>query len=259
MFLKKIRYTSNGSRNITKLTSNWFCKKPFNPLTWRKYSKAGRNTTGKLVTYTKGSLLRRLRTPQVNYTFRYKISSLVTTLRITPYQNKLIALCLLSTGGLVYLQATAGVRVLQLLTYPTSRGVQSKTPFTYMTGILMRMKLLSKVSLLELYPGSGVQYARSAGVYARFVKVDWVNHTGIVELPSLIRKAFSLYSLVSHGGVGLREKRLLKNTKSGYWRSFGFKSKVRGVAMNPIDHPHGGRTKAIKNPRTPWGRVTKLK
>jgi large subunit ribosomal protein L2 len=49
------------------------------------------------------------------------------------------------------------------------------------------------------------------------------------------------------------------NGKAGYWRSFGLKSIVRGVAMNPVDHPHGGRTKAVKYPRTPWGHTTKYK
>jgi large subunit ribosomal protein L2 len=117
--------------------------------------------------------------------------------------------------------------------------------------ILMNIKLLSYVSLMELYPGSGIQYVRSAGSKARYLKVNWSNHTVLVELPSRVRKAFSLYSLASLGPVSLKNKRLVCNTKSGYWRSFGLKSKVRGVAMNPIDHPHGGRTKAIKYPRTP--------
>ena len=49
------------------------------------------------------------------------------------------------------------------------------------------------------------------------------------------------------------------NGKAGYWRSFGIKSLVRGVAMNPVDHPHGGRTKSIKYPQTPWGKTTKFK
>jgi large subunit ribosomal protein L2 len=49
------------------------------------------------------------------------------------------------------------------------------------------------------------------------------------------------------------------NVKSGYWRSFGVKPIVRGVAMNPVDHPHGGRTKAVRYQRTPWGHTTKYK
>jgi large subunit ribosomal protein L2 len=57
----------------------------------------------------------------------------------------------------------------------------------------------------------------------------------------------------------LPENKRYKNTKSGYWRSFGCKPIVRGVAMNPVDHPHGGRTSTIKYPRTPWGKTTKFK
>lgn len=125
--------------------------------------------------------------------------------------------------------------------------------------MLMRIKLQSKVSLVELFPGSGVQYVRSAGCSARFFKIDLHKHTAVLILPSGIQKAFSLYSVGSIGAVSLRLKRLVRNTKSGFWRSFGLKARTRGVAKNPIDHPHGGRTKAIKNHRTPWGKPTKLK
>jgi large subunit ribosomal protein L2 len=49
------------------------------------------------------------------------------------------------------------------------------------------------------------------------------------------------------------------NGKAGYWKIYGKKPLVRGVAMNPVDHPHGGRGKSIKYPRTPWGKTTKFK
>jgi large subunit ribosomal protein L2 len=104
-----------------------------------------------------------------------------------------------------------------------------------------------------------VQYARSSGVSGRLIKTDLYNHTALIALPSGVRKSFSLYSMATLGIVSLKNKRLVRNTKAGFYRSFGLKSKVRGVAMNPVDHPHGGRTKAIKNPRTPWGKPTKLK
>lgn len=138
------------------------------------------------------------------------------------------------------------------------RRVRSN-PITPTLYLLMYVKLLSRVSLLELYPGSGIQYVRSSGTFARFIKIDWNKHTAVLEMPSGVRKAFSLYSLVTLGAVSLKIKRLVSNTKSGFWRSYGRKSKVRGVAMNPVDHPHGGRTKAIKYPRTPWGKTTKKK
>jgi large subunit ribosomal protein L2 len=68
-----------------------------------------------------------------------------------------------------------------------------------------------------------------------------------------------VYALASLGAVALKNKRLVTNTKSGYWRNFGLKPHVRGVARNPVDHPHGGRAKSIKYPRTPWGKTTKFK
>ena len=53
------------------------------------------------------------------------------------------------------------------------------------------------------------------------------------------------------GQLSLQDNVNCLNGKAGYWRSFGSKSLVRGVAMNPVDHPHGGRTKSVKYPRTP--------
>lgn len=116
---------------------------------------------------------------------------------------------------------------------------------------LSALKHSTKVSLVELFPGSGVQYARSSGTFAKVLKFNINNYTCVLRLPSGVRKAFSFFSLCFLGPVSLRNKRLIKNTRSGYWRNFGVKAKTRGVAMNPIDHPHGGRTKSIKNQRTP--------
>jgi len=68
-----------------------------------------------------------------------------------------------------------------------------------------------------------------------------------------------MYGLGSDGTVALPSAKKMKNNKAGAIRQRGRKSIVRGVAMNPVDHPHGGRTKAIAHPRTPWGTTAKLK
>jgi ribosomal protein L2 len=73
-----------------------------------------------------------------------------------------------------------------------------------------------KVSLLEIIPGRGAQYARSSGTKAHLIKVDMGSHTALVKLPSGVRKIFSAYSLVMFGAVSLKNKRLLRNTRSGY-------------------------------------------
>ena len=259
MLLRRASCTSNGSRNILKITSNWLLRDRYNKLTWRKYSKGGRGAFGRIIIRTKGALKRRLRFPKINYSFRFTWLSFVSTFYLIPFQNKLVSLCFISTGGVVYLQSTVQFKLFSFITFPyLLRGVKqvSFKPTLY---ILMRVKLFSRVSLVELYPGSGVQYVRSSGTSARFVKVNWDKHSAVLQMPSGVRKAVSLYSLASVGAVSLRLKRLVKNTKSGVWRNFGCKSQVRGVAMNPVDHPHGGRTKTIKHPRTPWGKTTKKK
>ena len=77
------------------------------------------------------------------------------------------------------------------------------------------------------------------------------SYTAVAYLPSGVRKVVSVFSAVVPGRSAGLDKRDLSNTRSGYWRKFGLKPTVRGVAMNPVDHPHGGRTKALRYPRTP--------
>lgn len=265
MFLRKLKTNSGASRNIVKLTTNWLDKSRYNKLTWRKKSIAGRGNLGRVILWSKGSIKKRLRFPRINYNHRLSRVSFISTFYLIPFQNKLVALCFLSTGSVTYLQSTTTFRAFSFLVTLWKAGqfstghFASYDDFDSSIGVLMRIRVLSKVSLLELYPGAGVQYIRSAGSSGRFIKLDLNTHTALVRLPSGVRKSFSLYSIASIGAVSLRIKRLVRNTKAGFWKSYGCKSIVRGVAMNPIDHPHGGRTKTIKNPRTPWGKPTKLK
>ena len=259
LFLKNITYSSGASRNLKKITSNWLLKNKYKKLTWRNYSNGGRGAFGRTIVWTKASLRTRLITPSINYNYRYTWLSFVSTFYLTPFQNKLLALCFLATGGVLYVQSTTKFRLFSFITFPhLLKGIRKTTILpTFYT--LLYVKLLSRVSLLELFPGSGIQYVRASGCFARFIKIDWYKHTAVLEMPSGVRKSFSLYALTSLGAVSLKIKKLIVNTKAGFWKRYGKKSKVRGVAMNPVDHPHGGRTKAIKHPRTPWGKTTKKK
>mgnify|MGYP003843831109 CR=1 FL=1 len=252
---------SSASRNIKKLTSLWFEKTPYNYLNWRKISKAGRGKSGRIVLWTKSSIKHRLMFPKINYSCRYKQIALISTFRLIPFQNKLVSLLFFSSGSVTYLQAPESFKIFSFIYFPVkSRSSSIKKLYNNPSLFLLAyIKRLSRVSLVELYPGSGIQYVRSAGTSARLTKIDLTNHTGVLRLPSGVRKSFSLYSLASVGPVALKIKKQLTNTKSGFWRNFGLKPRVRGIARNPVDHPHGGRTKSIKYPRTPWGKTTKFK
>jgi large subunit ribosomal protein L2 len=254
-----MRIVSSASRNIVKLTSLWFEKKSYNLLNWRKISTAGRGKSGRIVVWTKSSLKRRLILPKINYSHRLKVLSFISTFRLIPFHNKLIALLFFSSGRVSYLPAPDSFKVFSFIYFPIRTNWVRKFYPNPSLFLLAHIKRLSKVSLVELYPGAGIQYVRSAGTSARLTKIDVNTHTAVLQLPSGVRKSFSLYSLASIGSSALKIKRDLANTKSGYWRSFGRKPMVRGVARNPVDHPHGGRTKSLKWPRTPWGKTTKFK
>ncbi len=259
MFLKKLRIVSNASRNLKKLTSIWLDKTPFKSLLWRKLSNAGRNDSGRVVVWTKSSLKNKLMHPKINYSMRSKLLGLVTTFKLIPLQNKLVSLTFFASGGISYLPTTDHFKIFNFTYFPTQSPKLKQFLNNPSLFLLVYVQRLSKVSLIELFPGAGIQYARSSGTFARLIKVELTSHTALLQLPSGVRKTFSLYSLASLGSVSLKSKSLLTNTKSGYWRNFGLKPHVRGVARNPVDHPHGGRAKSIKYPRTPWGKTTKYK
>ena len=259
MFLRKVAYTSPASRKVYKITSLWLNTSLYKNLSWRKRSYSGRGLTGKTVVWTKSSLKRRIRLPKINFSPRFKNLFLVTSFYLTPFSNRLTSLCFLSSGGLTYLLSTTKF---ELFSFGKSYSNFNEGTFRVSLNLfspIVYIPLLTRLSLLELYPGLGIQYVRSPGTFARFIKINWNDHTALVSLPSGVHKSFSIYALAFLNPVSLKIKKSLSNTKSGFWRSFGVKPKVRGVAMNPVDHPHGGRTKAIKNPRTPWGKSTKLK
>ena len=260
MILRTSAITSNASRSIRVFTSLWYSKTSRNPLLFRKKWLSGRSTlTGRVIIRSKSATLKRIRLPKINYAFRSLIPGVVSTLRLTPFSNKLLALVFFPSGSFSYLPALEATRVFSTLSFRSLRSFIARSSCKPFSSLIYFAPRFRKLSNVELWPGKGAQYARSAGTSAKVIKVDLSTHLALVRLPSGVRKFFSIYGTILLGPAALKLKRKLSNTKSGYWRSFGVKSQVRGVAMNPVDHPHGGRTKAIKYPRTPWGKTTKRK
>lgn len=256
-----MKVTSNGSRKVIKLTSLWYNKTHYKPLMWTKKSWGGRSSFGRVSIWTKKSLKIKLIIPRINYSLRTSNIFFIDTLKLVPGSNKLIALIFLSCGGVSYIPTTESHKVFSIM-HPVWKSFSSLSTSILATNqpfLVMMIKRLSKISLLELYPGVGIQYIRSSGCYGKLIKFDFDKHLVLVQLPSGVRKQFSIYSLGSLGCVSLPEKKHIANGKAGFLKNFGKKSIVRGVAMNPIDHPHGGRTKSIRYPRTPWGKTTKFK
>ena len=255
-----MQVTSNASRGIINWSSKWYDRRTPKPLSFRKKSNAGRSSlSGRVVVWTKSALLRRVKLVRIAYQWRNTTPGFVTTFKLVPLSNKLLALVTLPSGQLAYLPASDSTNIFSLLTLRTCKKSFFSNSKAAHYGIIHTATAFKKVSNLEVRPGDGVQYVRSAGCFAKIIKFDYSNHAALVKLPSGVRKFFSFYSILLNAPAALKLKRKLKCTKSGFWRSFGLKPKVRGVARNPVDHPHGGRTKSIKYPRTPWGKTTKFK
>lgn len=104
---------------------------------------------------------------------------------------------------------------------------------------------------MEPLPGKGVTFTRSPGSSALILKMNSISGAALIKLSSGVKKVFSAYALGSVGGVTLPTNGQSKTNKAGFYSKYGKKPIVRGVAKNPVDHPHGGRTKAIKYQRTP--------
>ena len=207
----------------------------------------------------------------MNYSFRAKSLFFIGGLNYTSFYRKISLLTFTSTGLVSYLPAKLGdnlffLNKLKSLNFTKSQFYKDLLhfkPFIRIKEIpymLIQQKKNSKISFLELKPLSGSSYSRSSGSSAKIIKLDTRTGLSLIKLPSGVKKVFSAFSLSQEGpaSTDFLKKQYL-NTRSGFWRNNGFKSKVRGVAMNPVDHPHGGRTKAIKYPRTPWGKTTKFK
>jgi len=187
-----------------------------------------------------------------------------------PFKNKLFSLVFLSSGIVTYVPTPTthtlfsfnrSVSALGVVNAGKTRStsLNSDLSITSLFFLLRQLPKNKKVSLLELIPLKGIQYARSTGTSAVILKMDSRLNTSLVKLPSGVKKVFSTFSLGSLGSVALPENKKKTDRRAGYNNKFGKKPHVRGVAMNPVDHPHGGRTKAIRYQRTPWGKTTKFK
>lgn len=251
-------YTSPASRTIYRYRVRRSLLWKASCLSLHRKWNPGCNDLGRRILRTRAALLHKTKTVQIDYNYNYRQASLISNFLFVPLKNKLLALVRYASGALSYKIATEHH---QLLSFFYLRHTTTKHKRTEITSSfrLITLPNLTKISLIEIAPSHGAQYCRSSGAISKILKIDRKKDLSLVRLPSGRTKLFSIYSFVSLGRVLFKENRNFSNSKAGYWRGFGFKSTVRGVAMNPVDHPHGGRTNSIRYPRTPWGKTTKFK
>jgi large subunit ribosomal protein L2 len=226
-----------------------------------KKLKRGRSKlTGQVLCRTKGSVLKRIKYPMVNKSYRDTSLFFIANIFYIPFKLKLFSLVFNASGNITYLYSSTNHFLFYVSKFYGVKTAFKKNKYLYLspyTNIPQTHYMISQlpknklVSLLEIHPNKGIQYVKSSGSKSFLRKTNFSTNLALVQLPSGVRKVFSLYSVGSLGAYPFSTKKTLSHTKTNLSIIFGKKTLTRGVAKNPIDHPHGGRTKAIKYQRTP--------
>lgn len=254
--------TSGASRKAFFLKN----KLPYGPkhkkLTFVAKSYSGRSSTGQITVRTKKKSIFRKKLILINYKYRLTSISFISNFILTPKPLKVLSLVVNSNGSFAITQASTvhelfkyavfislflRKRLKNLLRGSVFNAGLRNQPFIQIFFLIVQLPKNLPVCLLELTPLSGVKYVRSAGSTSQILRRDTRLGTALVRLPSKVKKVFSIFSSASLGYVSLLEKKKCLNNSAGHQARLGNKPLSRGVAMNPVDHPHGGRAKPIKH------------
>ena len=254
MGLKKFRPTTPGQRyktvsDFAEITTD----KPEKSLLRPIKKSGGRDNQGHVSSrHRGGGHKRKYRVIDFRRNKR-GIPAKVATIEYDPNRSARIALLAYADGEKRYILAPNGLEVgTQLLSGPDCDiQVGNALP-------LKSIPLGTVVHNLELTPGKGGQVARGAGTAATLVAKEGVHAQ--IKMPSGEVRIFHADCYCTIGQVGNLDHENIVIGKAGRSRWLGRRGRVRGVAMNPVDHPHGGgegRTSGGRNPVTPWGKPTK--
>ena len=243
------RYMSVSTfEEITKST-------PERKLTTALRKSGGRNNLGRITSRRRGGgHKRRYRIIDFKRN-KYDATGIVESIQYDPNRSPRIALIAYEDGEKRYIIAPDGIKVGDKILSSLDNQIPFKTGNAMPLGKIPEGLLIHNI---ELKPGKGAQMARSAGSYARIMATE----AGMVtlKLPSGEMRMVSENCLATIGTVGNKSHENISIGKAGRSRWLGKRPKVRGVAMNPVDHPHGGgegRTSGGRHPVSPWGTPAK--
>ena len=251
MAVKKHKPTSPGRRfQTTADFSEISKKKPEKGLLDSKKITAGRNNYGRITSrHRGGGHKQRYRIIDFRRT-KDGIPAKVAAIEYDPNRNARIALLHYADGEKRYIIAPIGVNPDDMLESGPKADIRpgNALPLRNIPGGTV-------VHNVELRPGGGAKMARSAGTSVQLMSKD--GDKALLRLPSGEMRNVPLDCRATVGQVGNTEAELIKIGKAGRNRWKGVRPQSRGVAMNPVDHPHGGgegKTSGGRHPVTPWGR-----
>ncbi|MXS84982.1 50S ribosomal protein L2 [Nitrosomonas sp. HPC101] len=254
MTLKKSKPTSPGQRAVVKSVSDFLYKgNPLSTLTEKKKKSAGRNNSGKItVRHIGGGHKHHYRVVDFRRN-KDDVPAKVERIEYDPNRSAHLALLCYADGERRYIIAAKDVGVGACLVNGSSSPVKAGNTLP-----IRNIPVGSVIHCIELKPGKGAQLARSAGSSAQLMAREG-DYSQIRLRSGEIRKVH-INCRATIGEVGNSEHNLQSIGKAGAVRWRGIRPTVRGVAMNPVDHPHGGgegKTAAGRHPVSPWGTPAK--
>jgi len=254
MAVVKSKPTSPGRRYVVKVVTPDLHKgEPYAPLLEKKSKSGGRNNQGRITTRHKGG----------GHKQHYRIidfkrnkdgiPATVERIEYDPNRSAHIALLLYKDGERRYILAPQGVKAGDSLMSGQESPIKQGNCLP-----LRSVPMGSTLHAIEMKPGKGAQMARSAGTSVQLVARE--GNYATLRLRSGEMRKVHTECRATLGVVSNGEHNLRKLGKAGAKRWLGVRPTVRGVAMNPVDHPHGGgegRTSGGRHPVTPWGVPTK--
>ena len=256
MALKSFKPITPGQRGLILVDRSDVWKgKPEKTLTEGLRSKGGRNNKGRITARRRGGGHKR-RYRLVDFKRqKLDVSGTVERLEYDPNRTAFIALIKYDDGDLTYILAPQRLRQGDRVVSSDSADIKPGNSMP-----MSNIPVGTIVHNVEMKLGKGGQIARSAGTYAQIIGKD----QGYAQLRLTSGEIRMVRSecMATIGAVSNPDQQNIKLGKAGRKRWIGKRPAVRGVAMNPIDHPHGGgegRTSGGRHPVTPWGKPTKGK
>ncbi len=254
MGVRNLKPVTPGSRFASRSDfSEITTSKPEKSLTVALRKKGGRNNTGRITVRRRGGGHKR-RYRIIDYKRdKFGIKGKIATVEYDPNRSAYISLVHYEDGDKRYILSPLDLSVGSLIISGDKVPLKTGNALKLMnipTGLL--------VHNVELIPGKGGQMVRSAGSYAQVMAHD--NGYTTLKLPSGEVRLVSDNCMATIGQVGNRSFEQIISGKAGRSRWLGKRPKVRGVVMNPVDHPHGGgegKTSGGRHPVSPWGKPTK--
>ena len=251
MATRKINPTSPGQRGMVKsdyqeVTSTT----PEKSLLMKIAKTSGRNNTGRITCRHKGGGVKKSYRIIDFKREKFGVPATVKTIEYDPNRNVRISLVYYADGEKRYILTPEGLNVGDVIVSGTDAAIQ--------TGNALPLDLIplgTIVHNIEMTPGRGAKLVRSAGNFAQVMAKEGNYVT--VKLPSGEMRMIRKECMATIGTLGNSDFKNLKIGKAGRKRYMGVRPTVRGVTMNPCDHPHGGgegKTGPGGHPKTPWGK-----